>query len=239
MIKYFIILFSCIILLFNTCVYAKEELSSYEKYQIYNNYNQIYDPYEKFNRKIFKLNTALDKIIFIPFAKTYKALTTEATRKDVTNTLNNIYEPVTTVNYALQGRFNKMMQSFWRFIVNSTFGFGGMFDMASAAKLNVEKQTLGSTLAYYGFKQGPYLVLPIIGPTTMRDSGNTILMNAMNPLAYYVNNDVKLSVSAIYAISFRTSVLPFTEFVEKRSLDPYITVRDYFYTNNASQNKVK
>lgn len=128
-----------------------------------NGCKEIYDPYEKFNRKIFILNTRLDKFVLRPIAVCYKKITNDYVKGRVSSFTSNIGTPLTAVNYGLQLNYDKTLRSVWRFIINTTFGVGGLFDVANKMGLPPSRQTFGNTLAHYGAAPGPYLVLPIIG----------------------------------------------------------------------------
>jgi len=195
-----------------------------------NGCREVYDPYEKFNRKIFAFNSVLDYIFLRPLAVGYKNLTNDYMKARVNSFVGNIDMPLTTVNYGLQLNYDKTMKSLWRFIINTTLGVGGLFDVASKVGLPSDRQTFGNTLAHYGVGPGPYLVLPIIGSTNARDMTDPIFTNyALNPLMYYTHKDFALSVLAISKINDRYNVLSFSDYVMKNSLDPYATIRSALY----------
>lgn len=187
----------------------------------------VYDPYERVNRKIFFFNGALDTIILRPVTKIYGRFTNSYTKARIRTFVDNISEPLSTVNYGLQGNGAGMFKSFWRFAVNSTFGIAGLFDVASKVGLTPEQQTFGNTLAYYGVGQGPYIVLPIYGGMGARDVSDPIISNnLLNPLKYALHEDFKLGVTVAKVIHYRHEIMPFTDYVTKNSPDPYIAVRD-------------
>lgn len=187
---------------------------------------QIYDPYEKFNRKIFVFNSGLDYVILRPIAIAYKNITNDYTKTRVSSFLDNIQEPLTSVNYAIQMNFQGFIKSVWRFLINTTFGVGGMFDVASKTDLPSNPQSFGSTLAHYGVGPGPYLVIPFFGNASIRDAGDMVLFNsAMNPLRYSFHKDFQLGLTGAKIVSSRAAILPFTDSIAKSSPDPYIAVR--------------
>ncbi len=210
----------------------------------YNNYNyhglndhcRVYDPYETLNRKIFVFNGVLDTFILRPFAKGYGRFTNDYTKNRVDSFVGNISEPLSTINYALQGNSEGVLKSFWRFAINTTFGLGGMFDIASKFDLTPSQQTFGNTLAHYGVGPGPYIVLPIYGGITVRDLSDPLISNRMlNPLEYVVHQDFKLVVTGTKIINTRSKIMPFTDYIAKNSLDPYITVREATFSQREAK----
>ncbi len=198
--------------------------------------NQIYDPYEKMNRKIFAFNSVLDRFLLRPVAIGYKNVTNDYSKARVSSFLENINMPVTIINYGLQVDYGQTMKSIWRFLINSTVGIGGIFDVASKIGLKVTVQTLGSTFARYGVAPGPYLVLPFIGSTNLRDMTDTALTNNyFNPIMYMVHRDFAWTVTGVEIIDIRMALLPFTDYVEHNSTDPYIAVRSAIHQNRESK----
>lgn len=195
-------------------------------------YREIYDPYEKVNRKIFAFNNFLDKIALRPVARGYKNITNDYTRARIGNFLENISVPLTIVNYTLQGRFVHANKSFWRFFVNTVFGIVGMFDVASKIGIAINYQTFGSTMAYYGVCSGPYIVIPFIGSTSVRDMLDTVPLDTLlNPIKYHMSNSTQISLFSMQFLHDRMNVLVFTDFVDKSSSDKYIAVRSAIHQN--------
>lgn len=196
-------------------------------YAALNNQCPVYDPYERLNRSIFFVNGVLDTFLLRPATKGYHKLTNEYTRDRVSSALSNISEPLSTVNYLIQGKGESAMKSFWRFAINSTVGIGGLFDVASKIKLTPPQQTFGSTMARYGVASGPYIVLPIYGGMSARDVMDPIAMNSsLNPVKYYMNRDTKWIIAGVNIISSRDKIMPFTDYVSKNSPDPYVAIRN-------------
>ncbi|NRB10004.1 MAG: VacJ family lipoprotein [Rickettsiaceae bacterium] len=227
----------CLILGINYNIFAASKDIQYNyNYKLINDRCRIYDPYESFNRKIFFVNGVIDTFIFRPVAITYDKVTNGYTKSRVKSFISNIGTPVTTLNYMIQGDSEGTFKSFWRFMINSTVGIGGLFDVASKVGLKVKSQNLGSTLAHYGVGPGPYVVLPIFGSSTMRDAPGRIGIDSLtNIVKYPLHSDFKLAVLGIGDIDHRAQILPFTDYVTKNSTDPYITVRDAFFQNRESK----
>lgn len=142
------------------------------------------DPFEGWNRAMFSFNQKADQYVLKPVAKGYQAVTPAPLRKGVSNFFNNLGEPVTMVNSLFQAKPGKAVRSMTRFIFNTTFGIFGIFDVAGAMGIEREKEDLGQTLAYWGVGSGPYLVLPILGPSNIRDLGGRLVDRPMNPIAW-------------------------------------------------------
>ncbi len=197
--------------------------------------NQVYDPYYKINRRIFVFNSVLDHLLLRPVTIGYKRLTNDYTKVRVNSFLGNVTLPVTIVNYGLQMNYEQTMKSVWRFLINSTFGIGGLFDVASKIGLKVTPQTFGSTLATYGVGPGPYLVLPFFGGTNSRDVTDSLFTNTyFNPIMHVAHRDFKIVNLTLQTIDTRLILLPFTDYVEKNSTDPYIAIRSATHQNRES-----
>lgn len=207
---------------------AKDSEDDYSyNYASLNNRCQIYDPYEALNRKIFIFNGVLDTFILRPIAKGYGRFTNDYTKSRIGSFIDNINEPLSTVNYGVQGNVEGVFKTFWRFAINSTFGVAGLFDVASKFGLTAERQTFGNTLAHYGVGAGPYIVLPIYGGMGARDVMDPLVMNnAMNPAKYPMHSDFKYILTGTNIVHHRNQIMPFTDYVSKNSPDPYIAFRN-------------
>jgi len=130
----------------------------------------VYDPWEPFNRRMYYFNAKLDKYVLLPTVKAYQTVTPAPMEKGVHNFFRNLREIKTFSNSVLQGETKKSLITFNRFTINSTFGVLGLFDVATRVGLKRQKEDFGLTLAKYGVKDGPYLVLPLFGPSNLRDA---------------------------------------------------------------------
>lgn len=206
---------------------SKKSANNYSyNYASLTNRCAVYDPYESLNRKVFFVNGVLDGFILRPITKWYGKVTNGYTRGRVSSFVNNISEPLSTVNYGLQGKSQGVFKTFWRFAINSTFGVLGLFDVASKFGLTAEPQTLGNSFGHYGVGAGPYIVLPIYGGMGMRDVMDVGISTYMNPAKYFMHADFKLALTGIKIITARDQIMPFSDYVSKNSLDPYIAIRD-------------
>ncbi len=142
------------------------------------------DPFEGWNRAMFSFNQKADKYVLKPVAEGYQAVTPAPVRKGVSNFFNNLGEPITAVNSVFQAKPGKAARSLTRFVFNTTFGLLGIFDVAGAMGIEREKEDLGQTLAYWGVGSGPYLVLPVLGPSNLRDLGGRLGDRPLNPISW-------------------------------------------------------
>lgn len=226
-IKLFVITFILIFCSLTTFAALEEDDQYNYNYSAINGRCAVYDPYEKLNRKIFIFNGILDTIALRPVTKIYIKFTNDYVKNRVSTFLSNISEPLSTTNYGLQGKSEDLFKSFWRFAINSTFGLGGLFDVASKVGLTHEPQTFGNTLAHYGIGAGPYIVLPIYGGTSARDISDPLVSNnLLNPIKYVLHKDFKNGIAAGSILDSRAAVMPFTDYVTQNSPDPYIAIRN-------------
>lgn len=190
------------------------------------------DPLQNFNRKMFAFNSAADKVAIRPVAKAYVKVTGQKERVLIGNFFANLRAPVTIVNEVLQGRPGPALQSTGRFVINSTVGFLGVFDPASELRLPAHPTDFGVTLAQWGVPEGPYLVLPFIGPTTTRDVWRLPVDSYFDPLGWYAReHDLKWHAqylpSTAYLVTLRASALPLDPILDS-SYDPYAFMRDAY-----------
>jgi len=146
------------------------------------------DPYENWNRSVYKFNTKLDKYVLKPLAKTYEKITPDPVESSIHNFFENLEEPRNAVNSLLQGKFDKAGLSTGRFVLNSTVGILGLFDVAGRLDIPKHDEGFGQTLHAWGVPSGPYLVLPLYGPRYLRHAGGLIPDGFLNPISY-VNDD--------------------------------------------------
>ena len=201
------------------------------------NSNEVNDCFEKVNRGVFAFNQGLDKVIFKPLATGYRKLP-QPIRSGASNALSNLSNVVTIPNNVLQGQLKDASVNTLRFVVNTTLGIGGLFDVASYYGLEKrDKEDYGQTLGTWGVNEGCYFVLPVLGPTTVRDSLGS-LVNVMGGDAWYnvtIANDTQYFNEADYYLSritsgvdFRAKNLEAFESLEQSSLDLYASVRSLY-----------
>lgn len=197
-------------------------------------YQEDYDPLEPVNRGIYGFNRVVDKIILRPVASAYRAVVPDKARQGVGNVIRNLGQPVTFVNALLQGDPDHAMTTFFRFLINSTVGIGGIFDVASEAGLQNRKEDLGQTLGTYGVGPGPYLVLPIIGPSSTRDAVGLVGDYFADPYNYYTEEGPTYVRWGVTAVHTRSETIDLVDSVENTSLDPYATFRSAYLQKRAS-----
>jgi phospholipid-binding lipoprotein MlaA len=187
------------------------------------------DPLESFNRSMFTFNDNLDQYVAKPLARGYKKITPEPIDRGITNFFSNLDEVGAIVNNSLQLKFKDAASDLGRLAVNSTLGLLGFMDVASGMGLQKHNEDFGQTLGAWGIKPGPYLVLPVIGPSSGRDAVGFTADWFTNPL-YYVVEDVGVSWG-LYLIRFvdrRAGLLKSTDLLETAALDPYAFMRESY-----------
>ena len=203
----------------------------------YSNEVEVKDCFEKLNRVTFALNMGLDKIIFKPVSKGYRKLPSPI-RTGTSNALSNLSNLITIPNNVLQGDFGSAANNSARLIINTTLGIAGIFDPADTLGFEKrEKEDFGQTLGVMGVGEGCYLVLPVLGPSTVRDTvGSLISMNGgdawhnitvRNDTQYFNESDYWVS-KAMSGVDFRAKNLEAFDAMEKNSVDLYATVRSLY-----------
>jgi phospholipid-binding lipoprotein MlaA len=188
------------------------------------------DPLEKINRPIYKFNSGFDTILLRPVAKGYQFITPRWFRVGVTNFYDNLNYPVTIVNSFLQGKFEQGLQDTGRFVFNSTLGIAGILDPATVVGMPLHSEDFGQTFSVWGIPQGPYIVLPLLGPSTIT-SGIGILANTqVSPIMQWPDSSVRSKLFIGWVIESRESFLSVDGAV-RDSFDPYLFVRDAYLQN--------
>jgi len=185
------------------------------------------DPWERLNRTTFKVNTALDHAIARPVARTYEKVTPRIVRTGVSNFMDNLFYPVTIVNDLLQLKLKGFAQDTGRFVLNSVAGIGGLFDPATQAGLPKNDEDLGQTFGYWGSSPGPYFVIPILGPSDVRDGIGKVGDGFMSPLSYVKNNYVRYGVYGVYLVDTRYRLLPQDKVLDE-AYDPYTLLKNAY-----------
>lgn len=182
------------------------------------------DPLESVNRPVFKFNDAVDRAALEPVAKGYRSVTSQDVRTGVRNALDNLGAPNQFLNSVLQGDAEAAFGSFWRFAINTTLGLGGLVDVASQAGLQVEEKDFGQTLGMYGVESGPYIVVPLLGPSNPRDLVGEVVDGVTNPFNYLAAPaTVAIRVSDV--VTQREKLLDTIAQIRETSFDPYSTIR--------------
>ncbi|HYA65764.1 MAG TPA: VacJ family lipoprotein, partial [Burkholderiaceae bacterium] len=193
------------------------------------------DPWERLNRQIFAFNDHFDRAVTKPAAKGYRAVVPKGLRQCINNAFENLYELTTMVNAVLQGRGKVFGNSIGRFLINTTIGFFGCNDVARDAGLERNKQYFALTMGRWGIGSGPYVVLPFLGPSSVRDALGEVPDYFTDPVSYI---HPELDYYATYAgrfVDHRAQVLDATNLVEEAALDPYQFVRDAYLQRTRSR----
>ena len=188
------------------------------------------DPYENLNRKIYAVNDVVDRATLKPLAKGYRKVLPGFMRTGVSNFFDNLVTPRSVVNNLLQGKPEAGGEDFFRFIINSTVGIGGLIDVASAAGMPEHRETFRETFAVWGIPDGPYVVLPFLGPHTMSDVFALPLDIWADPWQHYDNSSVRDRLWILRLIDIRYRILAADGLLED-SEDPYIALREAYLQN--------
>ena len=184
------------------------------------------DPYEGFNRAVYKFNDTIDRAALKPVAKGYRKVTPQFVRTGVGNVLSNIEYPGTVINQFLQGKFLLGLKDTGRFLINSTLGIAGIFDVATPLGLEKNDEDFGQTLAVWGVPSGPFVNLPLFGPSSMRDAPSRVVDWFTTPLQYTdLPWEAEWGERVINVIHTRSELLPLDETL-RRTYDPYAFIRD-------------
>lgn len=195
------------------------------------------DPWEPFNRGMYRLNYVIDGMLLKPITQVYRGVVPERGQEAVHNFVENLQEPITFGNSVLQADPENSFTSLWRFLLNSTVGVAGIFDVASEVGLVGRKTDFGQTLALYGVESGPYLFLPLLGPSGARDGLGRVADAFMHPAMYTNSTGASVALWTVTAIDTRSKYYDIIEDIQKTSLDPYVTFRSAYGQRRANEIK--
>lgn len=190
------------------------------------------DPLERANRVVFVFNDKLDRYALRPVAKGYVKVVPSPVRTGVSNFFSNLFYPKVIVGSFLQGKFRDGISDTGRFLVNTTIGLVGIFDVATPMGMQRHNEDFGQTFGVWGIGQGWYLVLPFFGPSTNRDLVGRVFDNKLNPLTY-ASEDERLAAMLVYSVSKRSEFLGADSLLED-SFDPYLFVRGAYLERRQS-----
>jgi phospholipid-binding lipoprotein MlaA len=186
------------------------------------------DPLEPFNRSVTSFNDGLDKVVLKPVATAYVAVTPTVVRSGVTNFFSNLSDAWTFVNSVLQLRPQKALETLMRFNVNTFFGLGGVLDIASEMNIPKHNEDLGKTLGRWGVPSGPYLVLPLFGPSTIRDSLTILTEASYDPVSRISPARDRFATTGLRVVNTRANFLRLGNLLDDAALDKYSFTRDAF-----------
>lgn len=197
------------------------------------------DPLESLNRKTFAFNQFLDHAFFRPAAKTYVAVVPDDARTAIHHMLDNMKEPTLFFNNLLQGEFKRAEITLGRFVVNTTVGFGGMVDVMSLSGVERQPADFGQTLYTWGVPSGPYLILPILGPTDPRDAVGSAVDSYADPFTIVANDhgltELTTARFVVGGVEERARVLDVLDDLEKNSIDFYAEMRSLWQQHRAAE----
>lgn len=200
------------------------------------------DPVEPLNRAIFDVNDFLDRLLIRPIAELYRLVTPAELRDRVSSILRNMGEPVVMANNLLQGEVSSAGTTFSRFLINSTAGVGGIFEVADEAGLKRQPADFGQTLHVWGAGEGPYIVLPLFGPSNLRDTTGLVVDTLMSPWKYVVaygdtviEDAFSVSSTAATGLSRREANIEGLDALREGSLDFYAQMRSVYRQHRAKQ----
>jgi phospholipid-binding lipoprotein MlaA len=186
------------------------------------------DPFEPWNRAMYSVHTAVDDAVIKPVAKAYVQIWPEPVRTAVSNFFGNIDDFFTGVNDALQGNGNRAGDAFGRVLLNSTFGLGGIFDLASMMGITKDKNDFGLTFGKWGAPEGAYLFVPLFGPTTVRDGTGVIVRIYLSPTGYIDDIAVRNAVWGLNYLDSRAQLLQSEGVLDTAALDKYRFLRNAY-----------
>jgi phospholipid-binding lipoprotein MlaA len=193
------------------------------------------DPIEPLNRKVASFNNAVDRAVLKPVATGYAAVAPNFVRAGVNNFFSNVSDAWTTVNSVLQLRGQKAGESFTRVAMNTFFGFGGLLDIASEFGVEKHQEDLGRTLGRWGVPSGPYVVLPLLGPSTVRDAFTITAEGKYDPIGQLSDTGARTSLNTLRLVNGRANFLRLGNVLQDAALDPYSFSRDAFLARRQSQ----
>ena len=192
------------------------------------------DPLEPFNRTIFSFNDKVDQAVIKPVATAYREVTPKLVRTGVTNFFGNIADVWSTVNNVLQAKPREAGESLFRVTTNTLFGVAGIFDVASDLKIPKHSEDFGQTLGHWGVPAGPYLVLPVLGPSTFRDTAGTVVDFNGNVLTRGESVAFRNTATSIGIVNGRANLLDAGDLLDQASLDKYSFARDVYLQRRRS-----
>ena len=192
------------------------------------------DPIEPINRGIYSFNSTFDHYLLKPIAKGYDAVVPGLVKAGVSNVFQNVSDAQSLVSDALQLKGAKFGDDLGRVMLNTTFGIGGIFDLATQLGVERGNEDIGQTLGYWGLGAGPYLVIPFLGPSSLRDAVGRFGDSKINPLAYVSSVPVRNSLTGLGVVDARVGLFPAESLLNQASLDKYTFLRSAYLQRRQS-----
>lgn len=193
------------------------------------------DPLEPWNRGVYRFNDVLDTNLVKPVAETYQEVTPDPVRKGVSNFFGNIRDVWSSVNAAMQLRPQEALENLFRVGVNTTLGLGGVLDVATEMGIPRTRMDFGQTLGRWGVPSGPYLVLPLLGPSSVRDATGTGIQFRLNEYTNFDDDHVQNSLTALEIVNTRAGLLRAGGLLDEAAIDKYSFVRDFYLQRRQNQ----
>lgn len=199
---------------------------------------KIHDPLEKLNRRIYVFNDYFDRYFLEHVAVFYRKKIPKDARNSIRNFLTNLSLPISAVNSLLQGKVDNGLATFSNFLINSTVGIGGIFNVAGEKGIRYKTEDFGQTLGHYGVNSGAYLMLPFFGPSTTRDLGGLAVDKSVGPLDFnllqvggdknLIPVEYRIGLATVAGIDERESLIEIIDDIRIDSFDPYATIRSAY-----------
>jgi phospholipid-binding lipoprotein MlaA len=191
--------------------------------------NDPRDPLENFNRSVYRFNETMDRAVFNPISRTYQAVLPDFVDRGISNVFSNLGDVPVIANDILQGKGGQAVSDFARVVFNTTIGIGGFFDVGSRIGLPKHDEDLGQTLATWGVGSGPYLVMPFLGPTTLRDAaGFGIQTTFLYPVSYVEHDGYRAGLLALNYVDFKADLLSAQRILDDAGVDSYDFVKNAY-----------
>ncbi len=217
----------------------------FSKFESEINKGSIHDPFENFNRKVYKFNDTIDRYFIEHIARSYQKSVPKKARVSVRSFLDNLTLPLSALNSFAQGKLDNGLATLSSFLINSTIGLGGLFEVARGKGINYEREDFGQTLGYWGAGSENFLMLPLFGPSNTRDLSGFIFDRSIDPMGFnvlkiggntdFISNDNRIFSTAIKTIDNREELLDIIDNVRKDSFDPYATIRSAYLQRRLAQ----
>ena len=187
------------------------------------------DPLEKVNRSVYSFNEFMDKHLFDPVGNVYQTITPDIVDKGISNMFSNVKDLSVIANDILQFKLGQAVSDLARLVFNSTIGLLGFFDVSSHIGLPKHEEDFGQTLAFWGFGSGPYLMIPFLGPATVRDATGFGVDTLLNPVTY-INNDIhRAGLMSLNYVDYKADLLSAGELISEAALDEYEFVKNAYF----------
>jgi phospholipid-binding lipoprotein MlaA len=196
---------------------------------------EAYDPWEGMNRKTFAFNDALDRAVMKPIAKGYEAIAPAPVRQGVNNFFGNLEDVGTSLNNILQGKIGEGLSDAGRVVVNTVIGIAGLFDVATGMGLEKHEEDFGQTLGVWGVAPGPYFVIPLLGPSTMRDAPARFVDPQWYWARYLDNDTLYWSIWGFDKVRIRANLFKAEGVLDEAAIDKYTFIRDAWWQRRRNQ----